>query len=46
MPDLALTARGPLDGRVAAFANVSVTPMRSDLTNHSVLESLQNWNTN
>ena len=27
MSNLALTSRGPLDGRVAAFANVSVTPM-------------------
>jgi sarcosine oxidase, subunit gamma len=27
MSDLALTARGPLDGRVAAFAHVSVAPM-------------------
>ncbi len=27
MSDLALTARGPLDGRVAAYANVSLTPM-------------------
>jgi sarcosine oxidase, subunit gamma len=27
MPDLALTARGPLDGRVAAFAHVSITPL-------------------
>lgn len=27
MPDLALTARGPLDGRVAAFTQVSVAPL-------------------
>ncbi|MGB8816466.1 MAG: sarcosine oxidase subunit gamma [Rhizobiaceae bacterium] len=27
MSDLALTARGPLDGRVAAFSNVTVAPL-------------------
>lgn len=27
MPNLALTSRGPLDGRIAAFANVSITPV-------------------
>lgn len=39
-------AEGGTDFEAIDEGYVSVTPMRSDLTNHSVLESLQNWNTN
>ena len=39
-------AEGGTDFEAIDEGYVSVTPMRSDLTNHDVLESLQNWNTN
>lgn len=38
-------AEGGTDFEAIDEGYVSVTPMRSDLTNHSVLETLKDWNT-
>lgn len=39
-------AEGGTDFEAIDEGYVSVTPMRSDLTNHHALETLQSWNTN
>lgn len=38
-------ARGGTDFEAIDEGYVSITPMRSDLTNHSALETLKSWNT-